>query len=235
MEKTRHLPLIIALALPCVLCCGCGCDVDWRERADLACARAIDAEQEGKFDRAEQFFLEALEIDPFHDGASLGLAKIYSRNLFAQSEALPRAIYFYSRFINLFPPDSRKAEVVFARTEIAFLKKIESGEMEDPVCAARDIFWAVDKDCLLMFSERLHPDLIAGLAEKDMTPEKLFAQLRKEWNGSSQQYLSRMIVKSINDLRASVTVKVGNDRKYFAFVLSSTGAWNLIKVGDVEG
>lgn len=127
-------------------------DVDWETRNREARALGRTAETNGNHAAARRFYETALANHPYDWETHLALARLLQRFLGDNENALRHYLYALA-----YGPAA--ASTPETRREIAVLRLIRSGELEDPRNALEDMFLAVETGSRDVFGQRLAPAL----------------------------------------------------------------------------
>ena len=204
------------------------CDLDWKEQARRAVATARESKQRGRFRVAKKAYEKALELNPYHVQANYELGELYETRLFSEPHGEQRAIYYYSRYLDLKPP--KRDRRAFVKGQCALLQKLIDGTIEDPVDAVRDFTQAASAESLQVFSGRLHATFIAALM-RSYGSTKAVHKFLTRWHRQVQSEwkpIFRDIRKKGPRHYATVIVELGSgERRKLRFLLSDTSLWEL--------
>lgn len=123
-------------------------DVDWETRGSEARQRGLTAEGNGNYELARRHYESALANHPYDWETHLFLAKVLNYHLNDYDAALRH----YYRALAYSPDPSINEET---QTAIDILRRIRSGELENPLDALEDMFFCVDAGTKRLFSRRL--------------------------------------------------------------------------------
>lgn len=127
-------------------------DVDWDRRSRAQRHLGDTAVVNGRFKEARVHYQEALADNPYDWRVHLALADILSHKLNAPVEALRHYLLTLA-----YSPTPSIQETV--SSEVAILRLIHSGELENPFDAVEDMFQAVEQDAERLFTMRLSDEL----------------------------------------------------------------------------
>lgn len=125
-----------------------GRDVDWRTRAREARLLGLTAENNGNHKPARQYYETALANDPYDWETHLSLANLLNHFLDDNENALRHYLYALA-----YSPNASIVEDT--EREIAILRLIRAGDLENPLDALEDMFQAVESGAMNVFRGRL--------------------------------------------------------------------------------
>lgn len=123
-------------------------DVDWETRNRSARKQGDTAYHNGNYEAARAHYEAALANNPYDWETHLALASILGTKLNAPDDALK-----HYTFALAYSPEP--SIVDGALQQIAILRLMRSGELENPFDALEDMFQAIEADAQSMFARRL--------------------------------------------------------------------------------